>query len=278
MAGGENGSYYAVIPADVRYDQELNANAKLLYGELTSLCNQKGYCWAKNDYFAQLYGLSGRTISRLVSQLESRGYIRTETVPAKDGTERRIYAGLFLVRQEDEEGRQDRPEGDGQNCPGGDRQNCPGGIDKNVQPPLDKNVHQNNKQENNKQNIPPLPPTGGRVRRKKSIPSQEPERFAKFWQAYPRDEERAKAVAEWDKLLQDKELLAAHNGDASALLDEISVGLGRHLACEEWQRNVGIPYAFRWLRDRRWTEKQKAPLPKADAPASGGWAADPEVY
>lgn len=263
----DNTGYYAVIPAEVRYDKDLNANAKLLYGELTSLSNQTGYCWAKNEYFAELYSLSERTVSRLIAQLESKGYIRCEMAKTKDGSERHIYAGIFLAVQ-----------GDRHDCPEGGGQKCLGGVDKNVQRGVDKNVYQNNKTVNNKLNITPLPPTGGRARRKKSIPTQEPERFAKFWQAYPRDEERAKAVAEWDKLLQDKELLAAHNGDASALLDEISLGLGRHLACEEWRRNVGIPHAFRWLRDRRWTEKQKAPLSNPDPTDTGGWAPDPEVY
>lgn len=75
MAIAYEGSYYAVIPADVRHDPDLKPNAKLLYGEITSLCNVTGYCWASNEYFAAMYGLSVGTISRIVSQLDQKGYI-----------------------------------------------------------------------------------------------------------------------------------------------------------------------------------------------------------
>ena len=73
-----NRAYYSIIPANVRYDDELTPNAKLLYGEITALCNDKGYCWATNDYFATLYKVSKRTISSWISQLNQKGYITIE--------------------------------------------------------------------------------------------------------------------------------------------------------------------------------------------------------
>lgn len=87
-------SYYAVIPAYVRYDEELTPNAKLLYGEITALCNEKGYCWANNSYFGNLYGVSNRTIARWISSLENKGYVKVALIyeeGTKEVKERRIY-------------------------------------------------------------------------------------------------------------------------------------------------------------------------------------------
>lgn len=69
-------NFYAIIPANVRYDKDLSPNAKLLYGEITSLCNEKGYCWANNNYFMELYGLSERSIQGLLKQLNEKEYIK----------------------------------------------------------------------------------------------------------------------------------------------------------------------------------------------------------
>ncbi len=70
-------SYYAIIPANVRYDKDLTPNAKLLYGEITALCNEKGYCWATNHYFAELYGVSTVSISKWIKALVDKGYINS---------------------------------------------------------------------------------------------------------------------------------------------------------------------------------------------------------
>jgi DNA-binding transcriptional regulator YiaG len=85
--GSDKPSYYAVIPAPVRYDETLVPNAKLLYGEITALANKKGYCWASNGHFAELYQVHTDTVSEWVSQLAKSGYILLTTL--KDG--RRIH-------------------------------------------------------------------------------------------------------------------------------------------------------------------------------------------
>lgn len=81
----EKKSYFAVIPASVRYDEELSPNAKLLYGEITALCSSEGYCWATNKYFADLYGVTGTTVSLWIKSLVDRGHIQSKIV-YKEGT------------------------------------------------------------------------------------------------------------------------------------------------------------------------------------------------
>lgn len=87
-------SYYAIIPANVRYDKDLAPNAKLLYGEITALCNEKGYCWASNQYFAELYGVSILSIKRWVNSLVTKGYVyRTLTYkPNSKEVDKRILS------------------------------------------------------------------------------------------------------------------------------------------------------------------------------------------
>lgn len=68
-------SYYAILSADVRYSKDIPQGAKLLFAEITALCNEKGYCWASNSYFSNLYNVSNRTISRWVDALSNSGFI-----------------------------------------------------------------------------------------------------------------------------------------------------------------------------------------------------------
>ena len=71
----EKPSYYSILPANVRYDNNLKANEKLLYSEITSLCNKSGICFATNKYFANLYQVDIATISRWINNLIDNNYL-----------------------------------------------------------------------------------------------------------------------------------------------------------------------------------------------------------
>ena len=92
----EKKSYYAIIPANVRYDKSITPNAKLLYGEITALCNEKGYCWASNNYFANLYEVTPQAVSKWINQLAKKGYITLDYERAgNEIKQRNIYIATY---------------------------------------------------------------------------------------------------------------------------------------------------------------------------------------
>lgn len=112
-------NYYSIIPAIVRYDKDISPSAKLLFAEITALSNKEGYCWANNQYFANLYETTTRTIQRQLNQLEDKGYIRK----VQEDDKRKLYVGATNMSEP---------------------------HDINVIPPHDKNVVHNNIKDNNK--------------------------------------------------------------------------------------------------------------------------------
>lgn len=78
-------NYYSIIPADVRYDKDLTPNAKLLYAEISSLCNMNGKCTASTKYFLELYGVSRVSIQKWLKCLEDKNYIK-RVVKYKEGS------------------------------------------------------------------------------------------------------------------------------------------------------------------------------------------------
>lgn len=89
-------AYYAIIPANVRYDKRLPANAKLLYGEITALCNEKGFCWAGDKYFADLYGVSKTTVQNWLKALFENNYISKE-IEYKEGSKEILHRYIRIL-------------------------------------------------------------------------------------------------------------------------------------------------------------------------------------
>ena len=120
----ENRSYFAVLPANVRYDSRLKLLSRILYAEITALCNEKGFCWARNKYFADLYGVSTKTISTCISQLKECGYVDIEMI-YKEGSKEIVNRYLRI---------------------------CNEGIEKIFHTPMEENVKENNININNTSN------------------------------------------------------------------------------------------------------------------------------
>ena len=221
--------YWAVIPSPVRYDEHLTPSEKLLYGEISSLTNKTGYCFAANAYFAELYGLTERTIRRMLADLHEQGYIRIE-----DGNggrqRRRIYAGINpLALNPDKNVRE----------PG---QKCPGNPDKNVP---------HNKKDNKKANNPPKAPQGaGADYVPKTAPDWKPGRFDSFWKFYPLHKSKQATIRAWDKLKPSDELLAV-----------IGRALKRQIAEKKQHGDPWKLHASTYLNQARWTDETEPAAP-----------------
>jgi hypothetical protein len=176
-------SYYAVIPACVRYDEKLPANAKLLYGEITALTNEKGYCWASNAYFAKLYNVAPQTVSNWIALLKKQKHI-TIKVSQKDGNSRKISI---------------KPIKENIDTPINENLNTSSGKDidllRNSLIPIKENLKHNitfNTKNNNTIN---------------KEPSGKPDYlplFSEFWELYPRKVNKKKAQDKYYKLMKDK--------------------------------------------------------------------------
>ncbi len=97
-------AFDAVIPAPVRHSQDLCANAKLVYGEIRSLADNYGYCWASNRFFAELYKLTERSVARIIKQLAELNFVNIKILRDKQGhvSGRRIYIGCGFPEQEND--------------------------------------------------------------------------------------------------------------------------------------------------------------------------------
>lgn len=218
-------NYYAVIPSNVRYDDDLSANAKLLYGEITSLCNEKGYCWATNEYFANLYNVSKISISRWISQLSNKGYIGIK-LDYKAGT-REIENRYIIIDQKLLE-KTITPINKNDNTY---YQNCIYPINKNVSTPINKNVKENNTSNTNNKN------------EYKEIYK---ERFEMFWKQYPKKVNKFKSE-EWFRKNKPNEIL----------FNYIIKKLEMFKKSKQWEKENGkyIPHPTTWLNQKRWEDE-----------------------
>jgi hypothetical protein len=175
-------NFYAIIPANVRYDTDLTPSAKLLYGEISALSNAQGFCWATNAYFAELYNMSARNVSRLISSLADKGFIRIELI---NDFERKIYINVPQDNSAKALGQKSR---------GGQAEKVMGSQAISVPAPQDKNGYKNNTIINitDINNI-------NNTKTNKVTNKQISDEFAFLWKLYPNKKGKPKALEHYEK-------------------------------------------------------------------------------
>lgn len=242
---------YTVLPNGILRDAGLSLKTKGLFAIILSLPETWDYTVAG---LATVAGCGRDAIRSALGEMETAGYLtrtRTHGVGGK-------FIGITYTIRDQAEPLSENPTMV-EEAPLSGFPILDGPM---LAEPSSENPTQLNKDISNKDLINPHSPPAGdkpqrkkRQRRPKSEPTWKPERFEAFWDYYPRGEDRMGAVAEWDKLRPD-----------DALIDRMARALARQMASEEWQRGIGIPYACRWLRKRRW-EDVPAQLPASVPPA-----------
>lgn len=86
---------YGIMPNKVLFDKNLTDKQKLLYCLISSLCAEKWYCWASNEYLWELLGVKEWSISSNISKLKKLWFIDYEL---KNKNTRKIYLTSPIVK------------------------------------------------------------------------------------------------------------------------------------------------------------------------------------
>lgn len=238
-------SYWAVLPATVRYDEKIPASAKLIYAEISALTEKRGFCYASNEYLMQLFGVSERTLQRHLKALEGCGYI--QILDGDGGVGRRkIFAGINPLSNPVKND---------------------GVSPTKLSPNPVKNVTHISKR-NSKSSDPPKAPKGagaGAGFVPKEAPDWKPERFAAFWKYYPLHKSKQAAIRAWDKLKPSDELLAVIGRALKSQIRE-EKAMAKHRGQPfEWKM-----YASTYLNNARWTDEvEESPTVQPSETPSG---------
>lgn len=88
-------NYWGIIPASVRYDQNLSCMQKIIFAEISALQNLNGVCFATNNYFSKIYDVHKNTVGKWINELEKKGYIKSKLI-YKNNTKQVEKRLLFL--------------------------------------------------------------------------------------------------------------------------------------------------------------------------------------
>lgn len=227
----EKPAFYSVLPANVRYDEHLKANEKILYSEITALCTKDGTCWASNNYFAKLYHVSTVSISTWINHLKKLGYVSV-TFEYETGT-KRIAKRIIGIKQNF-------------NTP---QRKVNGGVKENFKDPI---------KENFKDNITSINNTSKSKKTNKEKPKQGGSGvrndFEKLWKLYPNKKGKEKAFNFYQKALK--------HGVTNKQIQDGIVKYKQEIAYLKTDMRY-IKHGSTWFNQSGWDDDYQTPEPRS---------------
>lgn len=263
----EQPNYYAIIPANVRYNGNLTSSDKLFYSEITCLTHKTGQCWASNKYFSNLYKVDNSTISKWIKKLQNEDLIDVEYIKEGKEIKQRIITlkGMAYVQEgmayvQGEYGIYSRGYGVESKENNTSINNTSINNKRNIKESFENiNNHQNEQVENStssfqdtnalREYIKCLKKEIEMLKKKSSkhdVSSYNISLFDKFWNAYPKKVSKGNAEKWFVK-----------NRPSEELVNEMIEKLNILKKTDQWTKDNGqyIPYPSTWLNAKGWEDE-----------------------
>ena len=244
-------SYYSILTADVRYDENLTFAEKVLFSEITALSNKYGYCTALNNYFSELYHVSTKSISRWLSDLEKYQYIVRDV--KRNSNNQVIARKIYPVSVRGEVWTK-----------------LSGGYGQNCLNPMDKNGKDNITRDNNTRlnNISASSDAGVSEKVDKSKKTKEKDTqiakdFEEIWAIYPRKIGKKEAFRHYKAWLKQSK-----SNTKEVMLEKVKA-FAKYILLKGTVKDY-VPYGSTWFSSRV-DDDYSTDAEQGSQPTSGGY-------
>lgn len=236
----ERPSNHTILPAIVRYCEEITDFERVLFSEIGALTNQKGYCTASNRYLADIFRKEPQHISRSISKLAEVGFLHCALIlEGRQVIERRIFLSDQLAAIQ-------KAGGSTTDVDRGSTNNVNRGSTTDVKENNTISIHSNNTphfenaERDRKKAVP--------QKRKKAVDSSEA--FNQFWTVYGYKKDKTAALKAWGKLTADEQAEALRCAPIYASETVTADADKTH-----WKPRRKFPAT--WLNGRGWEDYQE---------------------
>lgn len=87
---------FIIIPDIIKKSKKISSTSKLIYGDILSLSAKHGYCYANNEYFAKIYNISTRAVSKIIGKLLEFNIIEIRNSTCEFSKAREIVPMIFV--------------------------------------------------------------------------------------------------------------------------------------------------------------------------------------